>query len=77
METTGITASATINVILKFKAYRSDAALAFTSGLPEIAANLGKVANVIKEYEMTNVAAGTAAATAVPSITTGFVAGML
>ena len=69
METTGITAASTVNVILKFKGYTSDAALAFVSGVPEeTSANLGKVANVIKEYEMTNVAAGTAAATAVPSI---------
>lgn len=77
METTGTTLSASIGVVMKFKAYRSDATLSFTTGLPEIAANLGKVANVIKEYEMTNVAVGSAVTAAIPSLTTGFVGTML
>jgi len=77
METTGTALSSSIGVVMKFKAYRSDAALAFTSGLPETTANLGKVANVIKEYEMTNVAAGSPKTAAIPSLTTGFVGTML
>lgn len=77
METTGITLSSSIGVIMKFKAYVSDAALTFTSLKPEDAANLGKVANVVKEYEMTNVAVGTAAATDIVSLPSGFVGAML
>jgi hypothetical protein len=74
METTGVASS---KVILKFKAYRSNEKLSFTTGLPEIAGNLGKVANVVKEYEMTNIAAGTAAATDIVSLPSGFVGAML
>ena len=74
METTGAASS---KVILKFKAYRSNEKLSFTTGLPEIVGNLGKVANVIKEYEMTNVALGTAAATDIVSLPSGFVVPML
>jgi hypothetical protein len=74
MKTTGVASS---KVIMKFKAYRSNEKLSFTTGLPEIAGNLGKVANVVKEYEMTNIAAGTAAVTDIVSLDTGFVGAML
>lgn len=77
MEISGVTLSSSVGVILAFKGYSSTAALSFTTGLPEIVGNLGAVATCIKEYEMTSVAAGTAAATAIPSIPTGFVTGML
>jgi len=74
METTGKPSS---KVMMKFKAYRSNEKLSFTTGLPEIAGNLGKVANVVKEYEMTNIAAGTAVTTDIVSLDTGFVGAML
>lgn len=73
METTEVSG----NVMMKFKGYRSNVALSFTSGLPEVTANLGKVASVWKEYEMTNIAAGTAAATDIVSLPSGFVGTML
>jgi len=77
METTGIALSSSIGVIMKFKGFSSTAALTFTSGLPEITGNLGAPATVIKEYEMTNVAAGSPVTAAIPHLTTGFVGTML
>lgn len=62
---------------MKFKAYRSNVALSFTTGLPEITANLGKVASVWKEYEMSTVAAGLAADAVLVSLPSGFVGNLL